>query len=37
MVLLLKWLEEDKKINDNINSKSGLLSLVAIQMHGETR
>jgi hypothetical protein len=37
MVLLLEWLEEDKKINDDINNNSGLLSVVTIQMHGETR
>jgi hypothetical protein len=29
MVLLLEWLEEDKKINDDINNNSGLPSLVA--------
>jgi hypothetical protein len=37
MVLLLEWLEENEKINDDINNNSGLLSLVATRMHGETR
>jgi hypothetical protein len=42
LMLLLVWLEEDEEnTNDkhvqDTNNNSGLLSLVAIQMQGETR
>jgi hypothetical protein len=36
LMLLLEWLEEDKKTNDGININFGLLSLVAAQDAWET-